>query len=114
MSIPIGFFLLVLAHGNSMAGDLAPESRFLAAAYSWWTSDDLPPKDLPYEYLTHVSHCFVLGDKDGNLVLRDRVPDLDLIKTAHENGVRVILALGGQDSNAYFSPMASRPCPPWP
>jgi chitinase len=62
---------------------------------------------ISYGSLTHVANAFAWPDAEGNLVLPEGFVYPELIRTAHLNGVKVIMSLGGADSGAGFAPMAA-------
>jgi len=62
---------------------------------------------IAYEYLTHIAHAFAWPDASGNLVVPDGFLYPELNAAAHENGVKMILSLGGWGNCAGFPGMAS-------
>ncbi len=64
---------------------------------------------IQYRYLTHIAHAFVWPDASGNLYVPNGFLYPELVQTAHENDVRVILSLGGWGNDEGFPVMASTP-----
>jgi chitinase len=64
---------------------------------------------IQYRYLTHIAHAFAWPDASGNLFVPDGLLYPELVQTAHENDVRVIISLGGWGHDEGFPVMASTP-----
>ncbi|MBC7805420.1 MAG: glycoside hydrolase family 18 protein [Akkermansiaceae bacterium] len=73
---------------------------------SSWNENDLPPDRVNWSLLTHIAHSFALAESGGI-----RFPPIDasraLVETAHRNGVKVLLAVGGADSNKALSALCA-------
>jgi chitinase len=65
--------------------------------YPDWKHVD--PAQLDLSLFTHVCHAFVEVGRDGLLRFPDDAKTRDLIRAAHGHKTRVILSLGGADSN---------------
>ena len=73
-----------------------------------WNAKELPAERIDYKPLTHIANAFALADKGGI-----RFPAVDssraLIETAHRNDVKVLLAVGGAESNKELSAICATP-----
>lgn len=67
------------------------------------------PANINYKLYTHLCHAFVVAEKDGTLISRPNVPSAELTKAAHEEGVKVLLSLGGWGWDANFAEMSLNP-----
>lgn len=74
-------------------------TKFKAVGYfpSWKPAES---KNLRYDVLTHIIYAFAIPKEDGTLRPLDN-PDTakKIIKEAHKNGVKVLLAIGGWSYN---------------
>ncbi len=62
-----------------------------------------------YRYLTHIAHAFAWPDSSGGLVVPEGFLYPELVAEAHDNGVKVIISLGGWGNAGGFAGMASTP-----
>lgn len=76
--------------------------KVVLAYRSSWNVADLPPGRVAYKPLTHIAHSFAVAETPM-LVFPDDKQSRDLVQTAHKNGVKVTLAVGGADSNAMLN-----------
>ena len=83
--------------------------RMLLGCYPSWIGDELPPAALDLKLFTHIGHCFLLFDRDGNARPEGTVPSRALTRLAHRAGVKVILGLGGADSGPVFAAVTADP-----
>lgn len=65
--------------------------------YPEWST--LPPAKVDYSLYTHLCHAFAGVLPDGTLALPNTMHTQELIRQAHAKKVKVILSLGGADSN---------------
>ncbi len=66
----------------------------VVAYYPDW--EDYQEEKLQYNYLTHIIYAFAIPEKTGNIKeLNHPKRARKLIEKAHENGVQVLLAVGG-------------------
>lgn len=72
--------------------------------YPTWGSSNLPVSSIKFNELTHINYAFGEPNADGSLT---GIVDTALIGNAHRAGCRVLLSLGGSNSEGYFSPMAA-------
>jgi chitinase len=75
--------------------------------YPSWVSRP-GPKEIRYERFTHLAHAFLKSDGDGNLVEDRAIPSRDLTQRAHQQGVKVLLSLGGAHSARTFREVVRR------
>jgi chitinase len=73
-----------------IVGDYVYSTRFEKPPYS--------AEQIPYHELTHINHSGVSFDADGALVVPESFIEPKLITLAHENGVKVLLLIGGDFS----------------
>ena len=66
-----------------------------------------PPSAIDYKCLTHIAHAFINAGKDGSISWDPRFSCPELIKTAHANGVKVVVSLGGWGNDSAFTPITS-------
>ncbi|AHF94554.1 hypothetical protein OPIT5_20365 [Opitutaceae bacterium TAV5] len=70
-------------------------------------SSNLPIGSIPWSKTSHIVHSFATADADGVLTgVTGYLPSSTLVSTAHSNGVKVLLALGGGANSANFTAMA--------
>lgn len=76
-----------------------PQSKPIVLGYypSWVKAS--PPDKIDYSLFTHIVHAFATVDRQGNLRLPEAKAARDLCRRAHAKNVKVLLALGGADSN---------------
>jgi chitinase len=99
-------FVVVLAY--SMGGSLPTASAQKALAngltkrvvgdYGYWSKYQTPPygaAQIPYTELTHINHAGVGFDSSGTLQVPDGFIEPELNNSAHANGIKVLLLLGG-------------------
>jgi chitinase len=73
----------------------------LLGYYPSWVSRP-SPKELRYERFTHLAHAFLQTDADGAIKENRAIPNRDLTQRAHQQGVKVLLSLGGAQSAKSF------------
>ena len=79
--------------------------------YASWSGE---PEDIQYDKLTQVNFSFAFPNADGTVRLADTDKLMSLVELAHEQQVRVFLAIGGWDigegggNDAIFETMASK------
>ncbi len=71
-----------------------------------WNEAELPPERVNYKPLTHIAHSFAVVGATG---IKSPATDSarKLVETAHRNGVKVLLAVGGAESNAALSTLCA-------
>lgn len=82
-------------------------NKAVVLAYrSDWTASELPAERINYKSLTHIAHSFAIAE-GGRIRFPETEATRSLIATAHRNGVKVLLAIGGADSNKELSGMCA-------
>jgi GH18 family chitinase len=65
---------------------------------------------LPFDKLTHINYAFLIPRDDGSLLPIPNAWKLDnLVELAHENGVKVLISVGGWGYDSEFETLASDP-----
>ena len=72
-----------------------------------WTQTT--PGSVPLDKLTHICHAFIKADAQGHLILESTMPNTPLIKAAHEHGVKMLISVGGSESDVFLSPITQDP-----
>jgi GH18 family chitinase len=121
-SIALTLFMVVPSSG---------QEKEVIGYYPSWKWRYLPPDKIPFSKLTCVNYAFFYPLPDGHLVGRDTVDDAmilggvlnkegsndqprkGLTTLAHENGVRVILSVGGWDDSGNFPKVAKGEASRW-
>jgi hypothetical protein len=67
-----------------------------------WSEAALPTERIDYKSLTHIAHSFAIAGS-GGLRFPATESSRKLVDMAHRNGVKVLLAVGGADSNKALS-----------
>src|SRR5262249_52370608 len=67
------------------------------------------PRNINFRLYTHICHAFLVADGEGLVQRRGNVPSRELTAAAHEDGVKVILSLGGCGSGRQFASIVSKP-----
>ena len=99
--LPLLMFGLVLRLGIQPALAQENQSRLpkrLVADYTAGSKYLNPPYDvaqIPFHKLTHIIHASVPWNSDGSLSVAQGFLEPELIKRAHETGVKVMLLTGG-------------------
>ena len=75
--------------------------------YPYWVQNTYTPDDVDMHLLTHLVHAFAWPTADGDLVFPNNFLATDLVDAAHQQGVIVMLALGGWGQSDGFAPMAA-------
>lgn len=75
--------------------------------YMAWSQWIYEHSDVPYDQLTHIAHAFVWPEDDGNLTTYEYFHYPQLIQSAEENDVKIIISVGGWGQSDGFSPMAA-------
>lgn len=65
------------------------------------------PEAVPFDRLTHVAHAFLRVTPEGDIDTGEGVPDSQLAKRAHASAVRVLLSIGGAESDETLAPIAA-------
>jgi len=76
----------------------AAQRKRLIADYGYWSRTQTPPysaDQIPFNKLTHINHAGVSFDAKGNLSVPSGFLERELIDKGHDNGVKVMLLIGG-------------------
>jgi len=79
----------------------APPPRVVLGYYPSWVAHP-DPKEIRYDRFTHIAHAFVQADAQGRLKEDKAIPHREVLRRAHEKGVKVLLSLGGAGSAKIF------------
>jgi len=85
------------AYGQSEPGNQLLTKRVIAD-YGYWSRTQVPPysaEQIPFKKLTHINHAGVGFDANGNLSVPSGFLEPELLDKGHDNGVKVMLLLGG-------------------
>ena len=77
--------------------------------YPQWVQNTLTPDKIDYDVITHVIHSFAWPDEEGNIQHYDNMLFQSLNNTVHENGAKIMLALGGWGQCWGFASSISTP-----
>jgi chitinase len=84
--------------------DAATTAPLVVGYYPSWKSV-VSPETIRYEQFTHLCHAFLTTTATGELKAEGNLPTKELTSLAHAKNVKVLLSLGGMDSNKYFGPL---------
>jgi chitinase len=104
--IPLSFLILLLFYGTLVVN---AAENYVIGYYRSWHRKAYPHTAVPYQYLTHIAHAFIWPEKDGSLAMDTYFLYPDLVKTAHKNGVKIVVSLGGWGKDKGFGPMVADP-----
>ncbi|RPH38241.1 MAG: glycoside hydrolase family 18 protein, partial [Planctomycetota bacterium] len=90
---------MLLALGATQEAPVRP--KIVLGYYPSWVSRPAP-KEIRYDRFTHLAHAFLQTDADGTLKESRAIPNRDLTQRAHQQGVKVLISLGGAQSARSF------------
>jgi chitinase len=96
-------FVVMLALGMLTQNVVA--ARMLAYYPSWYPN--YRAANIPYEKLTHICHAFILPNADGTLDVPADFLESALLTKAHNNGVKVLVSVGGATGSGNFAAIAA-------
>lgn len=67
------------------------------------------PEKVNFSLYTHLCHAFVVAEEDGAIRPNRSCPSRELVASAHQANVRVLLSLGGWGWDKQFAAIVSRP-----
>ena len=73
----------------------------------WYKSSAYTFEKISYENLTHIIHAFAWPKADGTIEYPKDFLYPELIKAAHNNGLKILIGLGGWGNDKGFAPVAS-------
>ena len=82
-----------------------PPPRVVLGYYPSWVAHP-DAKEIRYDRFTHLAHAFVKADAQGRLKEDKAIPHREVLRRAHEKGVKVLLSLGGAGSAKTFRAIA--------
>jgi chitinase len=111
-------FATVVAHAVYPAATATPspfptplpvngDCRHVLAYYTSWSKPAYSAANIPYAKLTHICHAFLLPGADGSLPVPSGFLEANLIPSAHAQGVKVLVSVGGASGSANFSTIAA-------
>ncbi|GAA6023500.1 hypothetical protein JCM11491_006602 [Sporobolomyces phaffii] len=71
--------------------------------YPDWEESNLPPEKINYKMFDLINYSFAIPDKNHNVVLGSGDLLNRVVKYAHGNGSKVLIAIGGWTDSKYFS-----------
>lgn len=89
--------VLFVVLGSAPEGSALGQSKLVVAYYPSWMSTSYPHTVIAYKNVTHIAHAFIFPNGDGTLDLSGFSFYPALNQTAHLNGVKVVVAVGGWD-----------------
>ena len=111
-SVVLGALLAGLALtgcGKSGSGGEEPTAlaKVVIGYYPSWNKAAFDHTKVDYKHLTHIANAFAWPDADGNLVVPADYLYPELNAAAHENGVLMIMSLGGWGNGDGFPGMSA-------
>lgn len=101
--------LAVTGCGTSGSPGTQPTAltKVVIGYYPSWDKAAFAHTRVDYKDLTHIANAFAWPDADGNLVVPSDYLYPELNAAAHQNGVKMIMSLGGWGNAAGFPGMSS-------
>ena len=65
--------------------------------YPSWSKSSYPCTAIQYQHLTHIAHAFIFPYANGSIDYSPFTTYPELITTAHQHGVKVVISAGGWD-----------------
>ena len=84
------YVALLLAASPMLASD-----KLVVGYYPTWNRSAYSHTAIQYQNLTHIAHAFIGPYVDGSLEIPSGFLYPEMIQTAHANGVKVVVSLGG-------------------
>ncbi|MBI4387017.1 MAG: hypothetical protein HY551_06515 [Elusimicrobia bacterium] len=85
---------------------LSAQQIWVSGYYGGWSQWNMPPDRVDYSALTHLLHFSVIPNADGTLDSTSNslsaAHSADMVSRAHAAGVKVILAIGGENTADRF------------
>ncbi|KAL6607696.1 hypothetical protein LY90DRAFT_132621 [Neocallimastix californiae] len=84
-------------------------SKSIIVYYPEWKYYNFPPKNIPFNKLTHINYAFAEINSSDYSLEYDSSKFLELVETAHEynKNIKVLMSIGGWTGSRYYSKMAS-------
>jgi len=94
--------LVVPSQSHCAPGAIDSSQPVVLGYYPSWNTG-VPPEKINYRLYTHLVHAFVNPDKNGGIHVEGNLPSRVLTKMAHDSNVRVLVAIGGENSGSNLS-----------
>jgi len=93
---------------NTPSPQMSPTPNQPAFRVIAYVTDAAVPVVISYDKLTHINYAFLIPNDDGTFapILNQYMVE-DMIRRAHENGVKVLVSVGGWGWDAEFEKMAA-------
>jgi chitinase len=101
---PLSVLLLMSLVGTNVG---QADDRIVLGYYMAWSKSTLPHSSVPYDNLTHIAHAFVWPRNDGTLDTYSYFSYPQLVERAREEGVKMIVSVGGWGNSDGFGPMVA-------
>ena len=97
------------ALGYGLFKDITAIDLGAIAAKEAMRRGNVPPEKIDYCLFTHLVHAFITLGADGLPRMNDRIPSRDLAERARQAKVKLLLAIGGANSNRSLTQATSDP-----
>jgi GH18 family chitinase len=99
--------IAILAACGGPGGDAMPDNSFRVIGYA---TDATIPELIQYDKLTHINYAFLIPNEDGSFAPMTNRWKLDrIVELAHEQGVKVLISVGGWGWDPQFETFAANP-----
>jgi chitinase len=85
----------------------APSQPVILGYYSSWGAKYLPPQKVQYKYFNYLTQAFLTTDAQGKMSHDAEFDNQQFVTSAHQNGTKVLLSLGGSSNGKAFGEMAA-------
>ncbi|KAJ1924466.1 hypothetical protein IWQ60_005181 [Tieghemiomyces parasiticus] len=98
---------LLTASLTALVTPLVAAKREVVVYYADWSSANMPPETIQWSKITRLNYAFVVLDGEQNMAVG--TPELltKVVTLAHQNKVKVNLAIGGWTGSGNFSNMVA-------
>ncbi|KAJ1980232.1 hypothetical protein H4R34_002530 [Dimargaris verticillata] len=91
---------------NLMAGG---NDKVIVGYYPDWVTRFMQADQIPYDKLTHINYAFALLAEDASIKFETNWLLPNVVKKAHEKGVKLLISIGGWTGSRYFTPVLGNP-----